>query len=85
MYAVIKALPIGFLWIIDNSIIALVIELEIMSKLFVSPLIIQPIATKASNLFINREIETGISNAPGTIKILKFLYPNFNKDFFAIL
>ena len=41
-------------------------------------------AIKASYLFIKREIETGISNAPGTLKTFKFLYPNFNRDFFAI-
>ena len=60
------ALPIGFLYIIDNSIRPFVIALEIKSKLGVSPLIIIPIEINPSYFFIFLAIVTGISNAPLT-------------------
>ena len=44
--------------------IPLVIALEIKSKFDVSPLIMQPIAIKASYFLIFLDITTGISNAP---------------------
>ena len=67
---VIIPFPIGFLFIIDKSIIALVDACEIKSKWGVCPLITQPKAKKASYFFIFFDIVTGISNTPGTVIIL---------------
>ena len=50
---VIIPLPIGFLFVIDKCIIALVDAWDIKSKWGVSPLITQPNAIKASNFFID--------------------------------
>ena len=61
------------------------IELEIKSKLVVSPLIIHPIAINPSYFLEILEIETGISNAPGTLKISVFLIPDFSNSFLALL
>ena len=66
MNAVIIAFPIGFLLMIDNCIIPSVIDLEIKSKVAVSPLIIHPIAINPSYFLISLDIATGISKAMNT-------------------
>ena len=47
---------------------------EIKLKLGVSPLIIEPIAIKPSNLLIFFEIATGISKAPETLFVEKITF-----------
>ena len=68
------AFPIGFLLVIDNCIIASVIDFEINSKLGVFPLIIEPTAIKPSNFLRFLDITTGISKAPETLKVFTSIF-----------
>ena len=77
------AFPIGFLSIVDNCIIPLVIALEIKSKFAVSPLTMHPIAIKPSYFFTSLDIVTGISKEPGTLITSGFLKPDLANSFFA--
>ena len=80
---VIIPFPIGFLFSIDNFIMASVEALEIKSKCGVWPFITQPNAKNPSYFLIFFDIVTGISNTPGTFKTLMIL--DFGKKSFALL
>ncbi len=76
--------PIGFLKLIDKSMIALVAAEEIKSKCGVCPLITHPKAIKASYFLIFFEIVTGISKTPETLiifivyEVFNFVFAEFN-------
>ena len=71
--------PTGFLCLIDKLIKASVTDWEINSKLFVSPLIIQPRAITPSYFLIYFSIIKGISNVPGA-SVDTYQNPYVEKD-----
>ena len=84
---VIIPLPIGLLYFIEISKMDLKVDLLINSKCGVFPFITHPKAIKPSNLFIFRFMAIGISNIPGTFKILVltlFYFKTFFEEFISL-